>query len=140
MLVKAKHELAGVSNHQRYDNYHRPTADTCPPLTDEEKMLSATANCPWEMGSNYDAYRYPKSMSYAKCKCIDCRRNPRSSCEIIWYNTVVLRHNGTCIDGLYVYEPYLEPVPVGCACTPRVMVPVSTRRHRSPRHIWQFSS
>ena len=144
MLVRARQSVTVPTGNQRLEMYRRHASsipDTCPDLTDAEKsstQLSVTSSCPWEVEQDFDAYRYPKIMSFAKCKCPNCRGNPDSSCEIIWQDTVVLRHNGTCVDGMYLYEPYLEPVSVGCACTPIMRVPASAeskRRRRSLAHI-----
>ena len=149
MLVKARQSITLPTNSQRFDAYRRHAStipDTCSELIDEEKnsnQLSVTSTCPWEVEQDSDAHRYPKIMSFAKCKCVDCRGDPDSSCEVIWQNTVVLRHNGTCVDGMYLYEPYIEPVSVGCACTPRIRIPASVgskRRRRSLADILQGSS
>ena len=146
-LMRRRAELLATISMEKLNNVPEPTSDrrnvierrhssvapeTCAALTDEQKNndgLRNVSSCPWDIEQDIDSNRIPGSLPFAKCKCNTCRGDLGSSCEIIWHNTVVLRRvDGTCVDGMQLYEPALEPISVGCVCKPMT---TQNRRRRS---------
>ena len=123
-----------VGNAQKLNNYQQAKNNTCPVLTPEQKStgeVRVTSLCPWDWFQNKDESRYPRIMMFAQCECVQCRKLD-GTCEVAWYNVRVLRRSGTCVNGKYVYEPALEPVPVACTCDPAVRVNVSVVSKERP--------
>ena len=79
------------------------------------KFLNFRSTCPWYMYLEYDIDRIPQAMVKAECTCKDClNRDNSGKCEKVDSFVSVIRR--TCIDGIYKYYIYMEPVPVGCTC------------------------
>ena len=126
-LIHFPNFIKPVGNAERVRNYRPAKDNTCPVLTQEQKIteeVRVTSLCPWDWFQNKDESRYPRIMMFAQCECVECRQFD-GTCEVAWYNVRVLRRNGTCVNGKFVYEPALEPVPVACTCDPAVRTNVS---------------
>ncbi len=122
--------ILAAQDYQYDKNSKPPLEEKCDwELSPEERASlepGLSPVCPWEWYEQEDASRYPRTLRFARCRCGECRgRN--GVCELVWYQLRVLRHNGTCVDGELLYEPAVEPVPVGCTCSFR---PRRDHRHR----------
>ena len=142
MLVRERGELREEEGRRdQIESTLEPSSESgCADSTEEEEDsgdVSSRSTCPWELEQHQDNRRFPRVLNLVKCKCNACRsRGIGYHCEVIWHNQVVLRHNGTCIDGMYMYEPHLEPVTVGCTCT-STKTQSGNRSHRSVLDILQ---
>lgn len=87
--------------------------------------LNGRTACPWRLVQNSEPNRYPRDIQYAQCACTKCAEIPldsfsiANSCRPVLRDEHVLNRTDQCVDGEYVYEPALEPVPVACACIRR---------------------
>ena len=133
--LKKLNEIPEPTSGQRSEIEHRHSSsapENCDALTEDQKInsgLREVSSCPWDVEQDIDNNRIPSSLPFAKCKCNTCRGDSGSSCEMIWHNTLVLRRvNGTCVDGMQLYEPALQPISVGCVCKPMT---TQNRRRRS---------
>ncbi len=112
-------ETPGNISHDEYRRkYKPPSRDSCPGLDANSVNVNDRSLCPTQTYlSESDPDRFPRVMAYAYCLCEDCRHHHRNLCEIVWSKTLVLRHDGkTCVNGVKVYEPEYEAMPVGCTC------------------------
>ncbi len=107
-------------------------------LTMEQRgsmQLEQRSSCPWEGVPDVDVYRFPKELIFARCLCEKCRGRNGSTefaCERVFKPTVVLRRKvGVCENGLRVYEPWIQSVPVGCTCASKETTVARKRRSAS---------
>ena len=119
-LITIPEDIPLNASHQYYQSHFiAPELENCPDVTPEE-LTSVDPNvrslCPWRTVNNTDTSRFPETMQFVQCECSNCREVQGGQCEVIWRNTLVLRRDSVCIDGLYLYKPVYQPVSVACVC------------------------
>ncbi|XP_041466050.1 uncharacterized protein LOC121416652 [Lytechinus variegatus] len=84
--------------------------------------IDGRAACPWKLVQNSSQIRYPRDLLFAQCACRKCTSfvfeefSEVNSCIPLVRDEHVLKKTGACVDGEYVYEPVMEPIPFACAC------------------------
>nr|XP_054757439.1 uncharacterized protein LOC129263559 [Lytechinus pictus] len=84
--------------------------------------IDGRAACPWKLVQNSSHIRYPRDLLFAQCACKKCASivfeefSEVNSCIPLVRDEHVLKKTGACVDGEYVYEPVMEPIPFACAC------------------------
>ena len=100
-------------------------------ITDNERHNGEM--CPWDFVVDFDENRFPKRLAKAVCKCDHCHRG---SCRPIHSYIPVLRKECNWNTSRYVFNKYVEEVPVGCRCVRAIRaLQGSEFRHRSFRML-----
>ncbi|XP_060554478.1 interleukin-17C-like isoform X2 [Ruditapes philippinarum] len=131
--LKSNDIIRNIPEH--YDNReqsHIPTGTCVIPenggnvITDSERNHGEM--CPWNYVIDFDENRYPKRLAKAVCQCEHCHRG---SCRPIHSYIPILRKECDLYSGQYVFNKYIEEVPVGCRCIrARRAVQGNVFRHR----------
>lgn len=119
--------LNGDSNlKQSYENGTLIMGDKwCPTNSMElqssfDSSLVHRSTCPYYYVMEIDSKRYPPAITEARCRCDKCLESSRRSefnvCEPITLPVKLLRNTGTCVNGVWQYEPYTHHLTFACTC------------------------
>ena len=98
---------------------------------DDDAPVQERSTCPYYYVISHDPLRYPVAIAEARCKCMYCLDDSTGDnlCEAVYFPKTVLRRQGGCVNGTYVYQPEMYYVQNACVCAKRrfAMSPTSEK-------------
>ena len=100
---------------------------TCPKTLPSNGETKDRSSCPWYTKVITNSTLYPKVRMEAVCRCRDCiGSDGMHNCEPVYSEMLFLQHSSVCVDGLFVYEPIVKHIQIGCVCALKRIVKSSS--------------